>query len=67
MFLDDHSTDDFIEKELRPWIDSGFVSVVSNQTVPNLRGTRMKSAFFKSMSIKAVLESRCMKQALEWG
>ena len=64
--FDDNSTDRSME-ELKPWVDSGFVSIKTDLTVPDLRGTVMRTAFNKAMSIKAVLETRCMKEAITWG
>ena len=65
-FFDDGSTDHFME-ELAPWIKTGFGTVRHNETVHNMRGTRMKNPFMKAMSHKAVLETRCMKDAIALG
>jgi hypothetical protein len=54
-------------EELSPWLASGFVTVKTDLTVPNMRGTRMRTPFLKSMAIKAVQETRCMKEAIGWG
>ena len=66
MFFDDGSTDDFM-KELKPWIESGFVSVKHNVSIASMRGTRMKTPFMKAMAKKAIYESVCMQQANKWG
>ena len=65
MFLDDGSTDNFME-ELQPWIKTGFVSVKSNTTITDMRGTKMKTPFMKNMAKKAILEGMCIKQAIKW-
>ena len=54
-------------EELAPWVKSGFVSVKTDASVPDMRGTKMKTPFMKSMSMKAVQETRCMKEAIGWG
>lgn len=68
MIFNDSSTDNG-HLELQPFIDRGFVSVVSNWTAdsleisPNFR----RNEFKKAMSIKAALERECKLKAVEWG
>jgi hypothetical protein len=68
MIFDDSSIDGGL-KELEPWMKSGFVTVVANWTTDTLRVNPafMRNDFKKAMTMKALLESNCKQQALEWG
>jgi len=68
MLFDDGSTDNGLN-EIKPWIESGFVSVHQNWSIPamKLRGPFLKSAFKKAMAVKATLETTCKLKAIEWG
>lgn len=68
MFFNDSSIDNFHE-ELKPWIDSGFVSVRSNWTSEslNISPNFLRNAFKKAMTTKAALERECKLQAVKWG
>ena len=68
MVFNDDSVDGGIE-ELKPFIDSGLVSVHSNWTADslNVSWAFRKNEFKKAMTIKALLESNCKAAALEWG
>jgi hypothetical protein len=68
MLFDDGSTDQSMQ-ELQPWIDIGFVSVKSNWSfdslgvAPALRQWHFRAA----MAAKALMETQCKLQAMEWG
>ena len=68
IIYDDGSTDNGMV-ELKPWIESGFVSVKSNFSaiVQHLNPTLSSTAFKKSMAIKALLESDCKLEAIKMG
>jgi hypothetical protein len=68
LFFDDGSTDKSLE-ELQPWIDVGFVSVNSNWSIHTLNiDPKMTKIHFKTMmAAKALLETECKLQAIEWG
>lgn len=68
MMFDDSSIDNSMA-ELRPWIQSGFVTVKSNWSIDsmNIRGPFLSNAFQKSMAVKAILETECKKEAITWG
>lgn len=55
--------------ELKPWIDSGFVTVRSNFTALNLnlRSEFTKNAFKSAMTTKALLETDCKLEAIKMG
>jgi hypothetical protein len=65
---DDGSTDNgFVE--LKPWIDAGVVTIVSNWTAEslNVSWAFKKNEFKKAMTIKALLESNCKRWAISQG
>ena len=68
MIFNDSSTDQG-HLELRPFIDSGFVSVRSNWSTDSLEISPnfLRNEFKKAMAIKAALERECKLQAVEWG
>jgi hypothetical protein len=68
MMFDDKSSDNGLV-ELKPWVDSGFVSVRTNWTAEslNLSWHFSKNHFKKSMSMKALLETQCKREAIKWG
>eukprot|EP01035_Chromulina_nebulosa_P019833 gene19833-25781_t len=68
MMFDDGSTDGSLN-ELKPWIDSGFVSIITNWTLESIhiRHEFTKNDFKKTMTVKALLERQCKLQALKWG
>lgn len=68
MFFDDGTIDDSLV-ELKPWIDSGFVSIRSNFTVDthNVSWAHRKNSFKSAMALKALLERECKLKAIEWG
>ena len=68
MMFDDGSTDNSLV-ELAPWIAQGFVTVYSNWTEDSLQINPVftRNAFKRTMTMKALLERKCKKQALEWG
>jgi hypothetical protein len=68
IIYDDGSIDNGIA-ELKPWIETGFVTVKSNFTalVQNMHPILRNNAFRKSMAIKALLESDCKLEALKLG
>lgn len=60
MMFNDGSSDNSLD-ELKPWISSGFVSIVTNWTedTVNLSPGFANNDFKKAMAIKALLESQC--------
>jgi hypothetical protein len=56
-------------KELKPWIDSGFVTIRSNFTADSLHiNPKMRSQAFKAaMATKALLETECKLEAIRLG
>jgi hypothetical protein len=68
VFNNDGSTDDW-KTELKPWIDAGMITIVSNWTADSLNvawGFK-KNEFKKAMTMKALLESNCKRLAISWG
>lgn len=55
--------------ELKPWLESGFVTVKSNFTsiIQHMYPGFKHNAFKKSMAIKALLESDCKLEAIRMG
>lgn len=55
--------------ELKPWIDSGFVTVKSNFTsiIANISPGFLKQPFKKAMATKALLETDCKLEAIKMG
>jgi hypothetical protein len=68
MLFDDGSVDRSLA-EVKPWIDSGFVSVRSNWSTESLKLSPAfsRNEFKKAMSTKALLETECKLQAIKWG
>lgn len=68
MIFNDESVDNSLE-ELKPWINSGFVSVHANWTVQSLNVSQnfLRNDFKKAMTMKALLESNCKQTAISWG
>lgn len=68
MVFNDESIDNGLD-ELKPWIESGFVSVHSNWTTTSLNVSEkfMRNEFKKAMTVKALLESNCKQMAIQWG
>jgi hypothetical protein len=68
MLFDDGSVDNY-QVEIKPWVDSGFVTVKSNWSEDelNIKGVFLRDAFKKAMTVKALLESECKHQAIKWG
>lgn len=66
--LDDGSVDDGLS-EIKPWIDQGIVSVVTNWTLDSLKVSYAfrKNEFKKAMTVKALLESNCKHWAIQNG
>ena len=65
---DDGSTDRSLV-ELKPWIDSGFVTVKSNFTQDSLKVKKVlrSDAFRAAMAVKALLETDCKLEAMKMG
>jgi hypothetical protein len=68
MLHNDGSSDDSLA-ELKPWIDSGFVSIKSNWTMEsiNIGGAFVRNEFKRMMTTKALLEVYCKMEAIKWG
>ena len=64
----DGSTDKSLV-ELKPWIDSGFVTVKSNFTLDSLKVKKKmrNQAFTAAMAVKALLETDCKFEAIKMG
>lgn len=65
---DDHSTDGGLD-ELKPWMDAGMITVLTNWTADSLdvNYAFRKNEFKKAMTMKALLEANCKQQAIKWG
>ena len=65
---DDGSTDRSLV-ELKPWIDSGFVTVKSNFNQDSLKVKKVlrSDAFRAAMAVKALLETDCKLEAMKMG
>lgn len=68
MMFDDGSVDNSLV-EIKPWIDSGFVSIKQNWTVEslNLHHGFRKNEFKKNMAMKALLETECKMHGISLG
>lgn len=68
IFFNDHSVDNSVV-ELKPWIEKGFVSIVTNWTSDelNINPAFTRNEFKKAMTTKALLETECKLRALSWG
>ncbi len=68
VIYDDNSVDNGLV-ELKPWIDKGMITVISNWTADslNVSWAFRKNEFKKAMTIKALLEANCKQMALQWG
>jgi hypothetical protein len=68
MIHDDGSTDNGLA-ELKPWIDSGFVTIKSNWTSESIHIAPAfgKNEFKRMMTTKALLEVYCKLEAVKWG
>lgn len=68
MMFDDNSTDNGLE-ELKPWIETGFVSVRRDWTHESLNANSAlleDDHFNRSIAYKNLLESDCKKAAISW-
>lgn len=68
ILYNDNSIDNSLD-ELKPWIQSGFVSIRSNWTNEALKISHhfTKDPFKNAMATKALLETDCKFQAIRWG
>lgn len=68
MMFDDESSDNSLV-ELKPWIDSGFVSIRSNWSNQNfdLANAFSNNEFKKMMAIKSLLETECKLYGIQHG